>query len=280
MLPPIAPFTLTPIGVARTPHPDRVSAPRQPYAAHDIPGTIEIFPGLNYEHALSDLEGWERIWVVFLFHLNPPGVWRPKVLPPRSAGQRRGVFSTRSPHRPNPIGLSVLRLDAVEGLTLRVRDLDLIDGTPILDIKPYVPWADAFPSSRTGWLTPLAQDPPSEGTPAASAPSPDPEPGFRVTWSRLAAEQSAWLEEHHAVDLMTPVTRALSLGPQPHPYRRIKRDGDAFRLAVKDWRIRFQVDGRDVTVLRIQSGYRPSQLATATDPAVQIQQAFVTRFPD
>lgn len=264
-------ITLRPIGVARTPFPDRVSAPRQPAAAEGARGTLELFPGHHYEHALDDLEGWERIWVIFLFHLNPPGVWRPKVLPPRSPGKRRGVFSTRSPHRPNPIGISVLRLEAVEGLTVRVLDVDLIDGTPILDIKPYVPYTDAFPSSRTGWLAPIA---PVEG----GAAPPDPEPGFEVTWSALAAEQAAWLREAHGVDLVTPVDRALSLGPQPHPYRRIRREGDGYRLAVKDWRVRFRVEGRLVTVDRLESGYRPAELATSAEPAVAIQRAFVARY--
>ena len=167
----LAPITLTPIGVVRTPFADRVSAPRQPCAAGGARGTIELLPGRDFEHALSDLEGWDRIWVVFAFHLNPPGAWRPKVLPPRSAGKRRGVFSTRSPHRPNPIGLSVVRLDGVAGLSLHVRDVDMIDGTPVLDLKPYVPYADAFPDARTGWLEPLAPGD-AGGGPSRATPSP------------------------------------------------------------------------------------------------------------
>jgi tRNA (adenine37-N6)-methyltransferase len=260
-----------PIGIVRTPFPDRVSTPRQPYAAREASGTIELLPGHDFEHALADLEGWDRLWVIFCFHLNPPGAWRPKVLPPRSAGKRRGVFSTRSPHRPNPIGLSVVRLDQVRGLTLHVRDVDMVDGTPVLDLKPYVPYADAFPAARTGWLEPLAP----EGSTAAV----DPEPGFRVTWSALAAEQAAWLLREHGVDLVAPVDRVLELGPQPHPYRRIKAEGAGFRLAVKDWRVRFRVEGREVTVEAVGSGYRAAQLAAAATPEVVVQRAFVERFP-
>ena len=257
--------TFVPIGVVRSPFADRVSAPRQPSASREAAGTIELFPGRDFEHALSDLDGWERIWVVFCFHLNPPGAWRPKVLPPRSAGKRRGVFSTRSPHRPNPIGLSVVRLSAVRGLVLHVRDVDMVDGTPVLDLKPYVPYADAFPASRTGWLSPLL--PADPGVPV------DPEPGFAVAWAPLAAEQAAWLRSEHGVDLEDPVRRVLELGPQPHPYRRIKAEGDGFRLAVKDWRIRFRVDGRAVTVEAIRSGYRPAQLAAPATPEVVVQRA-------
>jgi len=266
----LAPVAFTPIGVVRTPFPDRVSAPRQPYAAAGVKGTIELFPGHDFEHALEDLQGWDRLWVVFCFHLNPPGAWRPKVLPPRSAGRRRGVFATRSPHRPNPIGLSVVRLDAVDGLVLRVRDVDIIDGSPVLDLKPYVPYADAFPDARTGWLEPLA--------PAAGGVAPrDPEPGFTVAWSEAAAAQAAWLQER-GVELRAPVEAALGLGPQPHPYRRIKREGDGFRLAVKDWRVRFRVDGRMITVEAIGSGYRPGELATSIQPEVALQREFVAYF--
>ncbi|MFT3773422.1 MAG: tRNA (N6-threonylcarbamoyladenosine(37)-N6)-methyltransferase TrmO [Minicystis sp.] len=269
----LAPVSFNPIGVVRSPFSDRVSTPRQPYAAADVEGRIELLPGHDFEHALSDLEGWDRLWVIFCFHLNEPGVWRPKVLPPRSPGQRRGVFSTRSPHRPNPIGLSVVRLDRVEGLTVHVRDVDIIDGSPVLDIKPYVPYADAFPDARTGWLEPLA--PAAPGGEVARAR--DPEPGFQVTWSAPATAQSAWLRER-GVDLEEPVNRVLSLGPQPHPYRRIKREGDGFRLAVKDWRVRFHVDGRQVTIDAITSGYRTAELASSVAPEIAIQREFMAIF--
>lgn len=273
-------ITFTPIGVARTPFSDRLSAPRQPSAARDVEGTIELFPGRDFEHALSDLDGWEYLWVIFCFHLNQG--WRPKVLPPRSAGGRRGVFATRSPHRPNPIGMSAVRLVSVSGLVIRVRDVDMLDGSPVLDIKPYVPYADAYPEARTGWLEPL---PPGTAPEEASAPDPtggakprDPEPGFEVIWTDLAAAQAAWLREFHGVDLVTPVNAVLTLGPQPHPYRRIKREGAGFRLAVKDWRARFHVEGRRVTVESLGVGYRPAELATSEALSVVIQRAFAARF--
>jgi tRNA (adenine37-N6)-methyltransferase len=267
----LAPVTLTPIGVVRTPFSDRVSAPRQAAAGRGVKGTIELDSGRDFEHALEDLEGWDRLWVIFCFHLNDG--WRPKVLPPRSAGKRRGVFSTRSPYRPNPIGLSVVRLTAVRGLVLDVEDLDIVDGSPVLDLKPYVPYADAFPEARTGWLESLT----TGGDVATTAR--DPEPGFEVVWSALATEQAAWLQQEHGIDLISRMNAVLELGPQPHPYRRIKVDGDGFRLAVKDWRARFRVEGRVITVEAIGSGYRAAELATSREPAVMVQRAFVARFP-
>ena len=256
--------TLSPIGVLRTPFLERVSAPRQPYVARGVPGTIELYPGRGFEHALCDLEGWDHLWVIFWFHLNPG--WRPKVLPPRSTGKRRGVFSTRSPHRPNPIGLSVVRLKAIRGLVLDVEDVDMVDGTPVLDIKPYLPVADAIVDARVGWVD-------------AQGPR-DPEPGYEVVWSDKAAEQARWLRDEQSIDLQAPVERTLCLGPQPHPYRRIRADpaGSGMRLAVKDWRVRFHVDERRITVDAITTGYRERDLVTSEEAAVAAHRAFVARF--
>src|SRR6202042_3087805 len=116
----------------------------QGYVDPEAEGTIVLEAGRDFEHALSDFAEWDYLWVLYWFHLNDG--WRPKVLPPRSK-VRRGVFSTRSPHRPSPIGMSVVKLVRVEGLTVHVRGVDMIDGTPVLDIKPYVPSADAIPDA-------------------------------------------------------------------------------------------------------------------------------------
>jgi len=249
---------LRPIGFVRSPFVDRTSTPRQPAAARGVRGTIELLPGQNFEHALADLDAWDHIWVLFWFHLNAG--WRPKVLPPRSA-TKRGVFATRSPHRPNPLGLSVLELEGVEGLTLRVRDVDLVDGTPILDIKPYVPFTDVVPSANTGWLE-----------------TPDPGPKFAVVWSDFALAQAKWLYDHFRVDLAPPVNLILGLGHEPHPYRRIRPRESGFRLALKDWRIDFAVEGTNIRIAAIATGYRPSQLATSTEPAIAPHRAFAAHF--
>jgi tRNA (adenine37-N6)-methyltransferase len=251
-------LVVRPIGFARSPFVDRVSAPRQPSAAGRARGTIELLPGHNFEHALDDLEAWDHIWVVFWFHLNAG--WRPKVLPPRST-QRRGLFATRAPHRPNPLGLSVLELERVEGLTLHVRDIDLIDGTPVLDIKPYVPFTDVVPSANSGWLE-----------------TPDPGPKFTIAWSTLAETQARWLRDTFGVDLTVQVNQTLSLGYEPHPYRRIRRREQGYRLAVKDWRVDFTVEGTQIHIHSIHTGYRPSQLAASAEAAVALHRVFVDHF--
>lgn len=247
-------ITLRPIGVVRSPFREKVSAPRQPAAARDVTGTIELFPLPGMEHAVCDLDACDHLWVLFWFHLAHD--FRPKVLPPRSSGQRRGVLATRSPHRPNPIGLSVVRLDRVEGLTLHIRDVDMLDGTPVLDVKPYVPYADSVPHARVGWLAPEPEGG-GEGEREAAA---DPVAAYEVTFEPRAAAVLAMLKERFGIELAGPITAVLALGPQPHPYRRIRKVEGGLLLAVKDWRARFVAEGRRIRVTTIETGYRPKQL--------------------
>jgi tRNA-Thr(GGU) m(6)t(6)A37 methyltransferase TsaA len=251
-----------------SPFKDKRSAPRQPAAALGSAGTIELFAHSHYEHALSDLEGWSHIWVIFWFDRN--NGWSAKVLPPRSR-TKRGVFATRSPHRPNPLGLSVLRLEQIEGRILHVRDLDMLDGTPVLDIKPYVPYTDAVPAAHSGWLAGDALAPP------------DPGPCYPVDWSEHALEQLAWLAERTELDLRGLAEAALATGPAPHPYRRIKVEGDRFRLGLKDFRLRFVVEDKTVQLLEIATGYPkrvladPDAVASEQTP-LEVHRAFVQRF--
>ena len=222
---------MQPIGVIRTPYVDRYSAPRQPGVAPvGAEGVIELVGGMNLEQAIADLAGFERIWVIVWFHRNVN--WRTKVLPPRGGRTKRSVLATRSPHRPNPLGLSVLRLLEVRGRTLRVGDVDLLDGTPVLDIKPYVPYADAFPGSRGGWLDEVER---AEHEGARER--------FEVRWSELAGAQRDWLRHQHGVSVGEVATVALARDPAPHPYRRILRDRDGgLMIAEKSWRLHFAVD--------------------------------------
>ena len=251
---------LSPIGYMRTAHGTKVEAARQPAAAQDEPGVIQLLPGQNLEHAIEDLAAWERIWVIFWFDRNQG--WRPKVLPPRSTSGRKGVLATRSPHRPNPLGLSVLRLDRVDGLHLHVRDVDLLDGTPVLDIKPYVAYTDAHPDSGSGWLQQR-----------------DPRPSHVVAFTAAAEQQLAWIAAHSALPLRERIETSLKLGPQPHPYRRIRRGKNgALTLAVQDWRIDFRVDGETIEVLGLRSGYRPSQLAQSGGGVLALHREFRARF--
>lgn len=259
------PLTLHPIGVMRTAHASKVDAPRQPAAAQGTPGVIHLRDDLNLQHAVLDLEGWERIWVVFWFDRNEG--WRPKVLPPRSTAGRKGVLATRAPHRPNPIGLSALRLVRVDGLRIHVLDVDLLDGTPVLDIKPYVPYSDAFPESASGWLAPGADDPRA---------------AWSVEFTPRSEEQLAWLEPRMALPLRDRIFATLSLGPEPHPYRRIRRAADGrMQLAVQDWRVDFSARDHVLTVLQVCSGYgaaRPKKSTAVPAQTLSLHREFTRHF--
>jgi tRNA-Thr(GGU) m(6)t(6)A37 methyltransferase TsaA len=258
-------LVVRPIGVVHSPYREKREAPRQPAAASDARGSIELFPDSGFEHALSDLERWSHLWVLFWFHLNEG--FRPKVLPPRSA-RRRGVFSTRSPHRPNPIGLSAVKLERVNGLVLEVSGLDMLDQTPVLDLKPYVAYTDAITDANGGWLSGAL----------------DPVAPFSVEILDQARAELTYLRETWGIDFDDPIQKILSLGPQAHPYRRIRRergratDSETFRLAVKEWRARFTVEGSRITVLGIRSGYRPRELVENRNDALDAHRAFVERF--
>jgi tRNA-Thr(GGU) m(6)t(6)A37 methyltransferase TsaA len=249
----------------------KVEAARQPRAAVGAPARIELLPGRNLEHALEDLASWELIWVIFWFHLNPR--WRPKVLPPRSTTGRKGVLSTRSPHRPNPLGLSVVRLVRIEGLSVHIRDADMLDGTPVLDLKPYIAYTDAHPEAGNGWLEDAAR------SDMHSQPQ-DPVSAYAVRFESPAMEQAEWIESHTGLALRERIQSTLALGPAPHPYRRIRSFDDWMQLSVKEWRVRFTVTGREVRVLEIQSGFRASQITRAgTDGILQRHREFLERWP-
>ncbi len=153
------------IGVVRTPYDAKFGAPRQPGLAPAAEGRIHLHPPFDRQEALRGLEQCSHLWLIYGFHQVPPvtddGASRLTVRPPRLGGNERvGVFATRSPFRPHPIGLSVVRLLSLhpgrDGRHkpcghLRVAGVDLVDGTPLLDIKPYLPWADAIPDAHCHW---------------------------------------------------------------------------------------------------------------------------------
>jgi len=141
---------MNPIGVVHSPFKERYAAPRQPSLGESTTATIELNSGENLEQAVKDLESFSHIWVIYWMHLNHG--WNPTVIPPRGPKERRGVLATRAPHRPNSIGLSAVKLISVKKRVLQIETLDMLDGTPVLDIKPYIPYADSLPEASHGWL--------------------------------------------------------------------------------------------------------------------------------
>jgi len=135
------------IGIIRTPHKDRSGAPIQPTGAAGFEGRVELLP--EYARGLDDLDGFERI--ILLYHLHLSKGFELKVKPFLD-NTLRGLFSTRAPRRPNQIGISIVRLLRVDQATIHIGDVDIVDKTPLIDIKPYVPKFDAFPDAGAGWV--------------------------------------------------------------------------------------------------------------------------------
>lgn len=135
------------IGRIRSPHRTPTGTPIQPACADEVEGVVVVDE--RFEPALADIEGFEHIWLLYVF--DRAGAFKSRVVPYRDT-REHGLFATRAPSRPNPIGLSVVRLLGRDGNVLRVRGIDLLDGTPLLDIKPYVPEYDSHALSKAGWL--------------------------------------------------------------------------------------------------------------------------------
>lgn len=140
-------ISLRVIGRIRTPFVQATGTPIQPSCAEGAVGQVIVDD--PFVAAVDDIEGFERIWLVYW--MDRAAGFQPRVVPYRDTLER-GLFATRSPCRPNPIGLSVVRLVRREGCLLHVADVDILDGTPLLDIKPYVPEFDSYPFSKAGWL--------------------------------------------------------------------------------------------------------------------------------
>lgn len=236
-------MTLEPIGTfhCESAHPYEVG--RQPGVSDNV-GEIRLRRGL--EQALDDLAGFERIWIVYGFHHNTE--WKPKVMPPRGPRVKRGVFATRAPYRPNALGLSCVRVLAVEGLRVTVAGHDLLDGTPVFDIKPYLPYADAFPDSRVGWLEEIESS------------------RWAVEISDRATEQLAWLEREGVSQLRDFVRAQLEFDPLDRKRKRVEAVEGGHRLAYRTWRVSFTATDGCVRVRAIESGYTARDLDESADP--------------
>ncbi len=216
-------FELAVIGHVHSPWPEKFGIPRQSGLA-DVEAAIELDPELVPREALRGLERVSHLWVITWFHgLKEAEPFRPTVRPPRLGGSvRLGVFATRSPHRRNPIGLSVVRLLSIDDRTLRVTGIDLLDGTPVLDIKPYVPWADAIPDAVCEW--------------AGTAPL-----ELKVRFVPELAD----------IDEALRVVIVDTLRWDPRPAQQRGELGREYAVRLLDADVRFRVDARGVEVFAI-----------------------------
>jgi tRNA-Thr(GGU) m(6)t(6)A37 methyltransferase TsaA len=228
-------FNFQPIGIVHSPYREKFAIPRQPGQV-DVISRVELLPPYNRAEAVRGLEAFSHIWLSFVFHGVRQQEWKPTVRPPRLGGnQRVGVFASRSTHRPNPIGLSAVELLEIQcndgGVQLLVRGADLLDGTPILDIKPYLTYADSIPDARSGY--------------APEAP----EGRLRVDFSTQALDFVTENDDSYP-ELRPLLEQLLALDPRPAYHQ--DEAGRIYGLALYDLNIRFRVGQGVAEVLTIE----------------------------
>ncbi|MEH6483298.1 MULTISPECIES: tRNA (N6-threonylcarbamoyladenosine(37)-N6)-methyltransferase TrmO [Pseudomonas] len=190
-------YSVSPIGFVRSCFKEKFAIPRQPQLAPAARGVLELVAPFDQPEAIQGLEQVSHVWLLFVFHQALEDKPRLKVRPPRLGGnQSMGVFATRATHRPNGIGQSVVALEKVEPGKLWLSGIDLLDGTPVLDIKPYVPYADQVPGAFNHM--------------AAAAPSLLP-----VSWSQPALEQAQLHAQRLSEPLVALIEQCLAQDPRP-----------------------------------------------------------------
>lgn len=205
-------FKFSAIGYVESCYKDKFGVPRQPGLVKNSIAKIKLRSDIQPEQSLAGLEGFSHIWIIFIFHQNVTSRFHAKVHPPRLQGKPMGLFATRTPHRPNPIGLSLVELVKIEKDTLEICGIDLVDGTPVLDIKPYMPEIEAIPEAKAGWTRGL------EAKPIAVEFSTDAE---------LSLE--SWQSRSQHTRLRQLIIETISLDPRPVVYRGYENQGSPYR---------------------------------------------------
>lgn len=230
-------FTFTPIGIVRSPFTDKFGIPRQANLVTAAAGRLVLLPPYDRDEALHGLADFSHVWLLFVFHDCLGAGWRPTVRPPRLGGRRKvGVFASRAPYRPNPIGLSAVEQlgweRTREGLVLHLRGLDLLDGTPVLDIKPYVPYADAIPGARSGF----APEPPGRDWP--------------ILFTSEAARQLAMADPEGTRQLRPLIVQVLQQDPRPGYMDRYPQRSE-FGMRISDLEVRWRLVEGSVEVFAL-----------------------------
>lgn len=231
-----------PIGFFECQQKDPAESPRQGVLARRSVGVIQLNSDIPLE-SLRDLSGFSRLWLIYDFHFNKD--WKPLVRPPRGSDSKRGVFATRSPYRPNPIGLSCVKMERLDGHSVFVAEHDLLNGTPILDIKPYIPYADSFPDATTGWLEDLKK--------------------YNVIFSATCQEKIKWLESQLKINFSEIIENQLEYEPTQNHSKRVcvLEDGNVY--SYKTWRVQFFVEADTVVIRDVWSGYSAAELKDSMD---------------
>lgn len=230
-------FQFGQIGVIRSPYKEKFAVPRQPGLVKSR-GELHFIAPYNQADAVRGLEAFSHLWVVFVFHQTMDGGWRPTVRPPRLGGNARmGVFATRSTFRPNPIGMSLVELKGIrcqkDQVILDLGSLDLVDGTPVIDIKPYLPFAEALPDAKASY--------------AQQAPLADMPVYFTPEITQLLPQ----LEKRYP-DLAQFIMDVLAQDPRP-AYRKDEEMGKTYAVWLHDFNVRWRVTPSGFEVFALES---------------------------
>ncbi|EPI2800788.1 tRNA (N6-threonylcarbamoyladenosine(37)-N6)-methyltransferase TrmO [Citrobacter koseri] len=230
-------FQFEQIGVIRSPYKEKFAIPRQPGLVKSADGELHLVAPYNQADAVRGLEAFSHLWVIFVFHQTMAGGWRPTVRPPRLGGNARmGVFATRSTFRPNPVGMSLVELKEIvcqkEKVILTLGSLDLVDGTPVIDIKPYLPFAESLPGATASY--------------AQQAPVAE----MHVSFTADIDQQLSRLEQRYP-QLKTFIGEVLAQDPRP-AYRKGEETGKTYAVWLHDFNVRWRVTEEGFEVFALE----------------------------
>jgi tRNA-Thr(GGU) m(6)t(6)A37 methyltransferase TsaA len=231
-----SPLTMTAIGLLHSPYKEKFAVPRQPGLVKNAEARLELLPPFNDPQTVRGIEQFSHLWLIFQFHECSAQGWHPTVRPPRLGGNERvGVFASRSPFRPNSLGLSVVELRGVKRqgnrIWLELGGVDLVDGTPIFDIKPYIPYADSLPAALGGF--------------APEAPS-----LMRVEFSPQA-ESDLQNAQGRYPQLRKFIAEVLAQDPRP-AYRKDTNDEHEYGVHLYEFNVRWRVEDGVNQVIRLE----------------------------
>ncbi|MFN1550437.1 tRNA (N6-threonylcarbamoyladenosine(37)-N6)-methyltransferase TrmO [Vibrio natriegens] len=234
-------YSIKPIGIIETPYKEKFAVPRQPRLVPAAKARVKLLGDANSPEAVRGLEQFSHVWLLFLFDQNLEAGWKPTVRPPRLGGNERvGVFASRSTFRPNGIGMSAVEVKGVikqgDQIYLDLGSVDLVDGTPIIDIKPYIPYSDSIPDAQGGY--------------AGEEPEKLP-----VTFSSqaLSSQALAMVKNQSNTDnVLSVIEQVLAQDPRP-AYKKNKPDSKEYAVNLFDLNVKFTVKNNLITVTAIES---------------------------
>jgi tRNA (adenine37-N6)-methyltransferase len=242
------PFELQIIGRVKSPYQQKFAIPRQPGLATAAHGEILLTGKLNNLDSVRDIQQFSHLWILFLFHETAAQGWQPLVKPPRLGGNKKtGVLATRSNFRPNSIGMSVVKLEQVAvangQVSLKISGHDLLNNTPVIDIKPYLPYCDSITDAKAGW--------------AQTAPiSP-----LQVTFNQQSIQQLLLLKTKYP-ELKTLITQVLAQDPRPAYKKKINPDPKQYSIYLYDLNIQWQLLNQTSVLVQNIEPIKTAQLET------------------